>query len=86
MKNDKQSSSVEWLAKSYLDLLTKLNNDEISLKEFEIKYIEILEQAQEMHKEEHRKTYNQGLMSNFQDFYGYYIETFGGNNERQETK
>jgi hypothetical protein len=44
--------AVEWLAKSYVDLLTKLNNDEISLKEFEIQYIEILEQAKEMEKEQ----------------------------------
>jgi hypothetical protein len=43
--------AVEWLAKSYVDLLTKLNNEEISLKEFEIQYIELLEQAKEMEKE-----------------------------------
>jgi hypothetical protein len=43
--------AVEWLAKSYVDLFTKLNNEEISLKEFEIQYIELLEQAKEMEKE-----------------------------------
>jgi hypothetical protein len=46
MTNNKLA--VEWLAKSYVDLLTKLNNEEISLKEFEIQYIELLEQAKEM--------------------------------------
>ena len=40
------------------------------------KFCAILDKYKAMHKEEHRKTYNQGLMSNFQDFYGYYIETF----------
>jgi hypothetical protein len=50
MTNNKLA--VEWLGKSYVDLLTKLNNDEISLKEFEIQYIEILEQAKEMEKEQ----------------------------------
>jgi hypothetical protein len=44
--------AVEWLAKSYVDLLTKLNNEEISLKEFEIQYIKLLEQAKAMHKKE----------------------------------
>jgi hypothetical protein len=50
MTNNKLA--VEWLAKSYVDLLTKLNNEEILLKEFEIQYIELLEQAKEMHKKE----------------------------------
>jgi hypothetical protein len=50
MSNNK--SSIEWLAKSYVDLLTKLNNEEISLEEFEIQYIELLEQAKAMHKKE----------------------------------
>ena len=49
MTNNKLA--VEWLAKSYVDLLTKLNNEEISLKEFEIQYIKLLEQAKEMEKE-----------------------------------
>jgi len=50
MTNNKLA--VEWLAKSYVDLLTKLNNEEISLKEFEIQYIELLEQAKEMEKQQ----------------------------------
>jgi len=49
MENNKLT--VEWLAKSYVDLLTKLNNEEISLKEFEIQYIELLDKAKEMEKE-----------------------------------
>jgi len=52
MTNNKLA--VEWLGKSYVDLLTKLNNEEISLKEFEIQYIEILEQAKEMEKQQTR--------------------------------
>ena len=54
MTNNKQQTAVEWLAKSYVDLLTKLNNEEISLKEFEIQYIELLEQAKEMQKQQTR--------------------------------
>ena len=52
MTNNKLA--VEWLAKSYVDLLTKLNNEEILLKEFEIQYIELLEQAKEMQKQQTR--------------------------------
>ena len=51
MSNEKQSS-IDWLAKSYVDLLTELNDDKISLKQFEIKYIEILEQAKEKYEHE----------------------------------
>jgi hypothetical protein len=54
--------AVEWLAKSYVDLLTKLNNEEISLKEFEIQYIELLEQAKEMQKEQIITAYNKGTV------------------------
>jgi len=34
------------------------------------------EEAKEREKESHRKTYHQGLNSNFQDFEQYYSETF----------
>lgn len=63
MSNNKQSSSIDWIINQVQD-----NMGDIPL--------DIQEIAKAMHKEEHRKTYNQGLMSNFQDFYGYYIETF----------
>jgi hypothetical protein len=77
--------AVEWLAKSYVDLLTKLNNDEISLKEFEIQYIEILEQAKEIHKEEMvmfvlnvmGKYRNGDVLAEVAE--KYYNETYGGN-------
>ena len=57
--------AVEWLAKSYVDLLTKLNNEEISLKEFEIQYIELLEQAKEKYEHE---------MCLFADEYASYVQ------------
>ena len=85
MSNNKQSS-VEWLAKSYVDLLTELNDDKISLKQFEIRYIEILEQAKEMHKEEsisYAKDLAKQMLENkrFVNAEIIYNETFGGNNE-----
>jgi hypothetical protein len=60
MSNDKQQTAVVWLAKSYLDLLAKLNNEEISLEEFEIQYIELLNQAKEMEKERELNAYANG--------------------------
>jgi hypothetical protein len=75
--------AVEWLAKSYVDLLTKLNNEEISLKEFEIQYIELLEQAKEMEKEQKRKDFTDGYMHgneplNHDVIDKWYKATYGG--------
>ena len=66
MSNNKQSS-IDWL----VEILGKYNEEMVFLYQNEI------EQAKAMHKEEHKKTYNQGLMSNFQNFDDYYNETFG---------
>jgi hypothetical protein len=41
-----------------------------------VKAIDFCEQAKELEKEQHRKTYHQGLNSNFQDFEHYYNETY----------
>jgi hypothetical protein len=88
MTNNKLA--VEWLAKSYVDLLTKLNNEEISLKEFEIQYIEILEQAKEMENKRMMQCYSDGLgngiavgreecsFESVADEKEYLIKTYGG--------
>ena len=77
--------AVEWLAKSYVDLLTKLNNEEISLKEFEIQYIELLEQAKEMEKEQHSITWEETqkamVVHKWESFQQYYEQTYGGGNK-----
>ena len=84
MTNNKLA--VDWLAKSYVDLLTKLNNEEISLKEFEIQYIELLEQAKEMEKEQISKAYDDGDYNyhysrktgdDFEDGKEYFNEVYG---------
>jgi len=84
MTNNKLA--VEWLAKSYVDLLTKLNNEEISLKEFEIQYIELLEQAKEIEKErmiqfaKHclDKALDLDVRTAYSQVEKYYNETYGG--------
>jgi hypothetical protein len=87
MTNNKLT--VEWLAKFYVDLLTKLNNEEISLKEFEIQYIEILDKAKEMEKDRIETAYNKGTVNGI-DYpestlpltgEEYYNETYG--NDKQ---
>jgi len=76
MTNNKLA--VEWLAKSYVDLLTKLNNEEISLKEFEIQYIELLEQAKEMEKEIMIQFCIDWFISREMNIREYYDKTYGG--------
>ena len=84
-----KQSSVEWLAKSYVDLLTELNDDKISLTQFEIRYIEILEQAKAIHKEEIIKSSEAGFDDGngfveeikYKNAEHYYNETFGGGNK-----
>jgi predicted GNAT superfamily acetyltransferase len=80
MENNKQQTAVEWLAKSYVDLLTKLNNEEISLKEFEIQYIELLEQAKEMEKRQIVDAWSNGFDEDDRatsNPFKYYNETYG---------
>ena len=78
MTNNKLA--IEWLAKSYVDLLTKLNNEEISLKEFEIQYIELLEQAKEMEKRQIVDAWSNGFDEDDRatsNPFKYYNETYG---------
>jgi len=57
-----KQTAVEWLE-------VQLNeNGKLSVVDFY--------QAKAMEKEQHRKTYHQGLNSNFQDFEQYYNETY----------
>ena len=81
MSNNKQSS-VDFYRIESQKLMIKAIRKEITEKEWRLLENKLGEQVKAMHKEEHRKTYYQGVRSNFQDFYGYYIETFGGNNEK----
>ena len=64
-----KQSSIEWL---YDNLKSHFEHDGDLLEAVKMSF----EQAKAMHKEEHLKTFNQGLMSNFQNFEDYYNETF----------
>ena len=69
MSNDKKSS-IEWL--------------EQELKKIPfVNVLEVFEQAKAMHKEEHRETWDECLLSSNPEktFEDHYNETFGGNND-----
>ena len=60
-----KQSSIEWIVENLTMVYPRI--EEMRL---------LVDKAKAMHKEEHRKTFNQGLMSNFQNFDDYYNETF----------
>ena len=77
-KPTKQLNSIEFLLEQVVKGTYEYGEDKILHTTLPKAMID---HALAMHREEHQKTYNQGLMSNFQDFNEYYNQTFGGNNE-----
>jgi nucleosome binding factor SPN SPT16 subunit len=70
MSNEKQQTAVDLMFQKAISVLPMGSIDaRRRLKE-------TYEQAKEIEKEQHRKTYHQGLNSNFQDFEQYYNETY----------
>ena len=68
-----KQTAVEWLVEQLLaNALLRLTKDEHSV------YKELKEQAKAMEREQMRVTYNQGLMSDFQNFEEYYNSTYKG--------
>ena len=86
MNNDKQSS-VEWFSQESWKLKVKLENQEITIGEYGVTYVDLLKQAKAMHKEEIIITWHKGYNNLSpmidEDNCGdkYYNETYGGNNE-----
>jgi hypothetical protein len=77
-----KQTAVEWL-------IEKVNGQSTGLGMYGMNVridisADIIQQAKEMEKEAHKKTYYQGLNSDFQDFEQYYSETFG--TEEQMTR
>ena len=66
-----KKTAVEWLQEQ-LECFGNKHELQVSWATVD----ELVEQAKAMHKEEQRNTFNQGLMSNFQNFEEYYNETF----------
>jgi hypothetical protein len=71
-----KQTSIEWFSNKSWKLKIQLENKEINTGEYAVAYVKLVDEAKEMEKEQHRKTYHQGLNSNFQYFEQYYNETF----------
>jgi hypothetical protein len=74
-----KQTSIEWFSNKSWKLKIQLENKEINTGEYAVAYVKLVDEAKEMEKEQHRKTYHQGLNSNFQYFEQYYNETFNTN-------
>jgi hypothetical protein len=74
-----KQTAVEWLAEKYDYAYWMVKRDEISTALAEEWKKHYLEQAKEMEKEQHLKTWTEGLYCETGDkqaFENYYIETF----------
>lgn len=84
MSNNKQSSSVEWFSKESWKLKVKLENKEITIGEYGVTYVDLLEQAKAMHEVQVRRAFYDGQRyEGTKSSMDYYNETFGDNNEQQ---
>ena len=76
LQTEMKQSSIDF----YLERKSALREEFIENKfngiEYFKKTLELEVETRAKHKEEHRNTFNQGLMSNFQNFEEYYNETF----------
>ena len=86
MTNNKQHTAVEWQFEQLFNSFEKFNNSEYTFDEYLKRNLEIREQAKEMEKQEHGKTWDAALskyevragnyMRAYEDFDDYYDETF----------
>jgi ribosomal protein S19E (S16A) len=82
MTNNKQQTAVDWFAIEMAEYLRSMYGDGII-------NIDILKQAKEMEKEQHKKTWldstsqfdNAAEMTFKKDFNDHYNETYGGGNK-----
>jgi hypothetical protein len=76
MTNNKQQTAVEWLAEKIEILHYDYWAEHISKDEKNQRLKQLKEQAKEMQKEQHIKSWEAGLMK--VDFNEYYEQTYGG--------
>jgi len=56
-----KQSSVEWFAKESWNLQIRLENKEITIGEYGVTYVDLLNQAKAMHNEEIHNSYSKGF-------------------------
>ena len=86
MTNNKQQTAVEWLSDNIWDLEEQITNKEITLGQYAVRRVQLVEQAKAMHREEITQAWKKGdgqfdKVSNKMSL-DYYEKTYGGNNEQ----
>jgi hypothetical protein len=80
MSNNKQLTAVEWFSNKTWRLKVQLENKEITIGEYGVTYVELLEQAKEMEKEQMLECYLKAdVFPRKYEFEKWYNETYGGN-------
>jgi hypothetical protein len=89
MKNNKLYTVVEWLAEKTFNQIELLKHSCISEEQFLNNMLIFREQAKEIEKEQHAKTWDKSMdnldmrggniVRAWEDFDEYYNETYGGN-------
>jgi hypothetical protein len=87
MNNETQQTAVDWYAEKSIILFDNFQTGKINFKEWFKQYAILLEQAKDMEREQHKKTYfdstsqfdNSAEMTYKKSFDEYYNETYGGN-------
>ena len=74
-----QQTATEWMANELLYLDNEYDMKLIDKNEYQARRKQIIEQAKEMEKEQHKKTWSEGMFcetGDIQAFEQYYNETF----------
>jgi len=75
----RQQTAIEWFGIEIGKLFAQYHARKISIIEFHLKRFELEDQAKEMQKDQHIKSWEAGLMK--VDFNEYYEQTYGGVNQ-----
>jgi len=84
MSNEKQTA-VEWFSNQSWKLKIQLENNEISLGEYAVTYVKLIEQAKEMEKQQIKNAFINGYLDSYNAQNNinadeiFYQKTYGGN-------
>jgi superfamily I DNA and/or RNA helicase len=81
MTNNKQQTAVEWFAEKSWKLKVQLENEKISVGEYSVSYVRLLNKAKEMEKEKIIDAWSNGFDEDDRATSNplkYYEQTYGG--------
>jgi hypothetical protein len=88
MSNEKQKTAVEWFSNKSWKLKIQLENKEISVGEYAVTYVKLVDKAKEMEKAQIAKAFDDGdynyhyskkTGNDFENGEEYFEELYGGN-------